>query len=419
MKKDDEILKRRLDTLWNYSLFDALTNRRSRRFGQGYELKYDTFDFTSDKEPIPLTDQETAVLAWAGHGISGLALGEAQLITHVHNSWNGRVHPAPCNEQHSYLLWVNDKGAFLYDPPDATKVVEIQDPTERVKIMQFYEEGTRQFLDHRPEFPDAGWLSSNKWLNNRPGSTLFFPVVDVAAEYINFMLYAAACEGYQVFDDRTGKPAGIGKWIDNGTLNGPNMTLSMWEIFVLNVSTAQCQFKAQNMALTAEAMGVGVLSYSGFTPMVILGGTPLAKGLEFNFVTGKDGMPNPVGKKGLVETFCPPYYKNMDDAVDALVEGKYGDNGVLTPGYKGPVPVKDKQRVLGGTKPPTKDVIQITKDFCNYVYDTYGRFPAFVDTIQAPIATLVHHVDEDFYAEYYPAEVLHERFHNHMKIWHE
>jgi hypothetical protein len=39
-------------------------------------------------------------------------------------------------------------------------------------------------------------------------------------------------------------------------------------------------------------------------------------------------FPNPVGIDGVLQGYCPPYYKNMDAAVDAVVAAKFGANGI-------------------------------------------------------------------------------------------
>jgi hypothetical protein len=46
---------------------------------------------------------------------------------------------------------------------------------------------------------------------------------------------------------------------------------------------------------------------------------------------------------------------------------------------------------------PTKEEIQIVKDICSYVYDTYGRFPAFSDPMFLRFMVQAHHADLDFY----------------------
>ncbi len=106
----------------------------------------------------------------------------------------------------------------------------------------------------------------------------------------------------------------------------------------------------------------------------------MCKGLGFRFVTGKTELatPSPVGIDGVFEAFCPPYLENMDAAVDAIVEAKWGKEGIFTP-EGGAAPYKEKALMDRGIPRAGEEVIQCTKDICNYIYDTFGRFPATVD----------------------------------------
>ena len=411
------MLNRKLDQVFQYPLFQALAHRRVRRFGLGYEFTKDTFRFKSDKPPVPLDELETALLAWAGHGISGLALGEGQIATGVHSTWNGRVHPSPCNDQHTLLIIVNDDGVFAYQPPDATQLVEIASPMDREKILTTYQEGIHQISDKRPDFTETAWISANHWMASRPGSTLIFPLVDLSAEHINHVLAAFEREKLRVIDERTGKPPGIGKWIDNGMLDGPGVTMSFMDHNTLTAQIAAGFFIAQNIGLACEAMGLGYVTTRGVTP-VVLGGTPFTEGLGCRFVSAKNGELNPVGLDGFLESHCPPYFENMDEAVDDFLAIRYGDNGILLPDYAGPTPLREWQSVVSRASAMSQDAIQATKDFCNYVYDTYGRFPALFDTIQLPIVITAHHLDLDFYREFYPPEAISETISEHMSNWH-
>ncbi len=411
--------KEKLDHAFEYSLFEALCNRRTRRFGLGYELENGTFQYKSEKESIPLSDVEAALLLWAGDGISGLALGEAQVATGVHSTWNGRVHPCSCNDQHTLMVYVNDDGIFAYKPPDASEVVEISTSEGRRKILDIYHNNVTQLASERPDFSSTAWIKANLWLANRPGSTMFFPLIDVSAEYINILLAIFEREKLRIIDERTGDWAGIGSWVKNGKLTGPQVTLNYIDLMVLNSCIASAHYKAQNMNLACEAIGIGHITFNGFTPLVVLGGSPFSKGLGLRFVSGKDGTPNPVGLDGHLLGHCPPYFPSMDEAVDDIVEIRYGDNGILTPDYAGVTPLKDWQALASGTPRLSDDAIQATKDFCNYVYQSYGRFPALIDTIQAPVTTQVHHLDLDFYAKYYPEEAIPENHKKHMSIWHD
>ncbi|MYH39509.1 MAG: hypothetical protein F4154_00695 [Candidatus Dadabacteria bacterium] len=46
--------------------------------------------------------------------------------------------------------------------------------------------------------------------------------------------------------------------------------------------------------------------------------------------------------------------------------------------------------------------MQIVRDVANYIYDTYGRFPAFVDPMYMRLVFQAMHIDLDFYDQYYP-----------------
>jgi len=412
--------RERINKLFDYPLFKSLAHRRGRRFGLGYKISDGITDYVSEKEPVPLSDLETAILCWAGDGVNGVALGEQQLVTGVMSTWKGRTTPCPCNNQNTAFAFINDDGIFFYNPPEAEKVVEIETEEDRDKILKIFKENTVKVFDGRPQFPAEAWLKSNQWFVNAPGSTLFLPVVDLTSEYINFLLYAFEHEGYYILDQMKGKPAGVQKWIDAGRFDqGFSVPLLMFETFVFNVVVAMGHYKVQNMALACEAMGLGNFVWAGFTPLIVLGGTPFCRGLGATFITGKDGLPNPVAIKGQLASFCPPNYKNMDEAVDALVAEREGENGIFTSNFKGVTPFKNWQEAQKGIPKYSKETIQITKDFCNYVYEEYGRFPAFFDAIFLPVGITVHHLDIDFYDKYYPSEVITEEIRNHMKNWHE
>ena len=51
------------------------------------------------------------------------------------------------------------------------------------------------------------------------------------------------------------------------------------------------------------------------------------------------------------------------------------------------------------------------KDYCQYVHDTYGRFPAYLDPMYQRLTCQAQHVDTDFYARYYPPGAVTEQHH--------
>src|SRR5687768_13319159 len=59
-----------------YPLVDALVRRRSRRFALGSRLHGSALSYASAADPVPLSHEEEAVLAFAGSGVTGHVYGE-------------------------------------------------------------------------------------------------------------------------------------------------------------------------------------------------------------------------------------------------------------------------------------------------------------------------------------------------------
>src|SRR5881296_2930876 len=76
---------------WNYPLFDAIFQRRARRFPLGAAMPGDLAPFTSDKEPIPLDEIEEAMLVMAGTGISGVNLADLPFNDQTGSNWGGNT----------------------------------------------------------------------------------------------------------------------------------------------------------------------------------------------------------------------------------------------------------------------------------------------------------------------------------------
>ncbi len=144
----------------------------------------------------------------------------------------------------------------------------------------------------------------------------------------------------------------------------------------------------------------------------------MSKGLGFHSVTGKDGKPNPVGLDGVFEAYCPPYYRSMDEAIDAFIEKKFGSGNPFAADYEGVMPFKDWAKIQPHYKRPSKATVDQVKALCSYVYETHGRIPATFDTMLVPIWLQAHHLDLDFYDKYYPREMVTEAQRRHMELWH-
>ncbi len=407
--------------LFQYPLLKAMARRRTRRFPLGCEMAEGTLAHASKNPPVPLNDVETAILCWAGAGITGAIAGDMptnDVQGSMFTSWTGRTTPYACNVHNMKLFFTNDEGLFVYDPKGASKAVEIETEEDWEKIGTYFTRDTIKLSDGRfAMIPDA-LVRVVHWNTNKPGTTVFMPIIELSEEYLDAVIAVFMGEGYKVFDDiKGGGPAGIKKWIDNGTLKGVDAPLSTLE-YTIFVGNLAAPFHAlQNMQLAAEAMGLGSIIMTGYIGLIVL------QSLGFRYNEAKEGSRallnlNPVGLDGVFESYQPPYYKTMDDAVDAFVEKKYGSGGIYTSDYSGIVPFKDWQKVQPGYPVPSKEVIQIVKDYCNYIFDTFGRFPATFDTIVMPEWLQVHHLEQEFYDKYGLAKLLNETHRQHMDLWH-
>ena len=82
------------------------------------------------------------------------------------------------------LFFTNDDGVFLYDPKEASAVVEIDTEEDREKLMTQFKNGTVKVLDGRLKTAPEGVLSHMQWNTNKPGMTVFMPIVDFTVEYV-------------------------------------------------------------------------------------------------------------------------------------------------------------------------------------------------------------------------------------------
>jgi hypothetical protein len=411
--------KKEVKTLFEYPIMEAIARRRSRRFPVGCNMTFGPLQYESKQPSTPLNDLELALLCWAGAGITGAITNEdvADLP-----SWVGHANASGHNAESTKLFFTSDKGTFLYTPKTATKVVEIDTEADRNKIMTDFEKDCHQVLPERVEMFSSAMLPSLTWNINKPGTSVFIPVVETIDGYIQSVIASLVFSGYQIFDDIKNKSAGLQKWIDSGDLKGPKVTLTSFEKSLQRgIFTAPAYIMMDQIHLVAEAMGLGSVMFAGYTGEVMLGITQMGKGLGFRTVKDKDGNLNPVGFDGYIEPHCPPYYKDMNAAIDAIVASSEDSTSPLGPEYNGILPFErefwKKIRPQGhhGLSP---NQINMIKSFLNYVYDTYGRLPVTFNGKSIPIWLQVHHLEVGFYEKFYSKGMVTEAQKNHMKIWH-
>jgi len=391
-------------------LFETMFKRRTRRFPMGGVLpsRRGGLHYNSTEKPVPLSDPETALLCFCASGITGVTVEE---IRHLlgHLTVLGRTAPSPCASLTLHLFFTNDDGVFYYKectsddiiPKERVRINNIQD---RKKIITDYKKNVIKLKDGRIDIPRDAIGSAFESMVNLPGTTLFIPVADTTREYINLLFTGLAQFRWQLWDEIEDRPAGVDKWIDNGFLNGPRMTLSQYESMLPWLCNLEAGMAMQNLSLAATAMGLGAFMMHTIDLVTVM------KALNMHFEKPiKNSYPgiseNPVGIDGVLEGYCPPY-RDPERAVQDIAELKWGKRGIYAKkGYNLPIPEF------------YESIVEATKSYCSYVYEKYGRLPKYENAMFIPILAQVHHLDIGFYEKYLP-EYLGEMDRAHMLVWH-
>ena len=425
-----------VSSAWSYPLFDAIFGRRSRRFAVGSEIPGGATRYRSTKPPLRLGEIEEAMLVQAATGVSGLVLGDLPYVDDQGRDaggntviqFTGRTWPSPCASHGTELIFWNDGATYLVRFKDvcATRLQEYETLDDREKILVGFCENRLKLFDGRPQYPHAypTMLPFNMWSSDIAGSTVFLPVADVTFEFINVLLLMCGWPqgGMYIIDDENGnRPAGCERWAKEGLLN-PMFSVPL-SYFATSVTDIEAGFMIQNLLLAIQALGLGGWVHAHPASLVLLGGTPVAKGLGFRFVTGKAGRmagrPSPVGIDGVLEAYCPPYYKDMSAAVDAVVEAKFGPDGIYSQGSSKPAPFLMRNEFVDAVPRYSEKLVQCVKDICTYIYETYGRFPAHVDAVSTPGSWVqAHHLDLDFYDRFFKPGAYLRTHAEHMDRWH-
>jgi len=424
-----------------YPLIQSVLNRRSRRFAMGTEIPGGPTKYKSAYRPTPLDEVEEALLIQAGTGLTGLILSDLPYMDDQERDaggntviqFKGLTYPSPCASHDTHLIYWNDEATYIikHETFQPTRIREYETMDDLEKLLGSFRAGRVKLFDGRPQYPHRYpvMLPFNYWSSDVPGSTVILPIIDTTFELINVLLLMTGWPdgGLYLIDDNNGNvPAGTERWAKEGLLSERlKVPLSVFG----NVNILEGGFVMQTIALTIQAMGLGGWIHAHPAAMVLLGGTPLAKGLGFRFITPKIGRPSrgtgwtaapcPVGLDGFIEAYCPPYYPNMDAAVDAVVAVKFGKQGIYTEESPQPLPLRAPNEFISAVPRHDERVIQCVKDICNYIWDTYGKFPPNVDPVGTPGAWVqAHHLDTDFYDRHYQPGAYTETQANHLAVWH-
>jgi nitroreductase len=445
-----------LSDLLKRPLLETIWNRRTHRVGRGVRaVKAGSMTYESNQKPAPLSELEEAVLI-AMTGSSGLTMpdrpfqdpGTGDLIMAKPNvHMQGRTAGSPDNAQGTHFFMINDSGTYFLK---RVPYVAQPSPLSSTAMLAHARQAKVKVLDCRIDTEDRNfpaYLDSNRFLSNLPGTTVFFPVVDLSHQYINGLMYLLTQpDGHRptIVDDRNFYlNAGVSKWVRNGFLN-KDLKVPLGVIGSLRTQI-EADLLLQNLMLVAEAMGLGAYIHACISPPVLLGDPKFSatygRMLGFEFATPRWRLldilrwhvplpkfanlrAHPVGLKVdgeyLIKAKSPPYYPTMKTAVEEVMAGKFGPNGIYKDSkmfgqiYKG----NFGDRYLKEAEEYGSDVIECVTDICQYIQDKHGRFPAHVDAIHVPgVWMQVHHPDVEYYDRFFQ-NALTEAHRCHDSHWH-
>jgi hypothetical protein len=434
--------------LARFPLLEALIERRSRRFGGGMTMNGGPLTYESSLTPQPLSMDEEAALAFAGCGITGPVVADLPFDGgEAYEAGGGNIMinlvgrtVASGDAVHSVTLFVlNDDGAWMLKRPQNYRRTEIPDlarAAREYRLTELYERSRVRIADGRPDVPRElpFVMPFNKWSANVPGTTYYLPVNEFTAFYINVLLSAFSEEfGYFVVDERNRfRPPGIARFarskgghLRDDPKEGRFATIGFLETWLYEFAAVEQGEMLQNLALMGEALGLGGYPHFAAHPFIwfqTLGfrmqELPFSRTIGAGRVmrrviqaSGKDlPVPTALGLERdgevLIKPFCPPYYRNMEEAVLAFVDYKYGEGrGTLRDGGEA-TSWRDGSSVQAGIPRYSDEAIAATIAYCEYVYERYWRFPSNSGPFRTVLAHQAHHLDPDFYDRFYRQETL-------------
>lgn len=432
----------------SYPLFDALRERRSRRFGMGMSLA-EPLPFKSARAPVPLSEEEQAILAFAACGITGAALNDLSLAVPDGGGMMAGIFGRTVGSVDA----VNTVSVFVTDD-EATHVVRRPndlEPDDLRALVDMAAAGdyvgayrrTRVHLSDGRARGAAGPplnVKINGWGADAPGSTCFVPVGETAHAVINVLLeLLSERQRYFVLDERAGyRPAGLkrfakrrGGHLDDDVRHQTVVTIEAFERVMGELIAIEHGMVLQNLALACEPLGLG--GYPSFAaldeawlrslgfrmtalPISRAYGMPLPVRLALRAmrrdvpVALPTGLDAPDGEP-LLRPMTPPAFPTMRAAVEAVVERKFGRDGLYGARAREGA-WKDPERIRPGRGTIEDEAVEATIAYCEYVWERYGRFPAYLAPYHAVMVFQAAHLDPDFYDRYYVPGVIRDRHRN-------
>jgi hypothetical protein len=424
---DFQKLSETLNDMLKSPLMEAIAGRRARRFCLGAEIPDGVLAFKSNHPPIPLSETERLLVLSTMGGVTGWHFAimrhakYAPKLSNYCGSPVGRTFPSSAGFITSELFYTDDTGTYFFPTRDFHPQMEIHDGKVNLEeFLTLHQKRLKKLSDKRLHIPRAEpyMEGHNTWIANHTGSMLVIPVGDLAQHMLaNICFYTQ--NGFPIYDDIKKKPIpGIEKFNNIVELN-KIIPLTFMEQYSLTELTAELSTSCYAGVLMLQAMGLGGWMFDGIDRHTVLGasGDQNVPGLGFRY--DKDerwSIPNPTGLQGVFEGYCPPHYHDMREATDALAKRKFGEGGVYNPNTPGAW--SDSPKVRASTNPYTEEFKECVALQAQYIYDTYGKFPATVPSIFLLTYLQAQHLDLEFYDHYFKPGAYLTTHKEHMNRWH-
>ena len=391
----------------NFPLIEAIHGRRSRRFARGASIPDGPLAYTSKRTPTPLTEMQQMLLLTTVAGNTGWSnlipynRHYAPKIPNYAGAAGGRTFPSAAGFHTSDIFYTDDNGVYHMPTHNmAAATARMQNgETDLNAYLAQHASRIVKLADGRlntPRSPEHMEMH-NAWCANVPGSTLIIPVADLAQHMIMVLCYLVQ-NGACITDDiNKMRIPGIEKFKTLVDVENP-FPLSYIEQLGLTEVTVETSTACYAGALMLQAMGLGGWMFEGINPFSVLGasGDPAVPGLGFKF-SSPNGQPLPhvTGLPGVFEGHCPPHFTDMRAAVEAVINRKFGTGGPFHIRTDGPY--RENADVRGSAAPMNDEFVACVTTMAQYVYDTFGRFPATVPAIFVLMYLQAHRLDTEFY----------------------
>jgi hypothetical protein len=416
-----------LRELATFPLLEALHGRRSRRFALGDEIPDGPLAYKSKHDPMPLSELERMLVLSAMGGTTGWHYSitrHERYAPHLSNYSGGaagRTFPSAAGFHTVELFFTDDSGTYFFPTRDAGALVDpaVEEVTPELMVER-HRDRIRKLSDARLHLPakEPYMEGHNTWCVNVPGSLLVIPVADLAQHALAIFCFLVQ-NGISVYDDINNRQIpGIEEFGDLVDLEEP-MPLTFFDQYTISEAVAELATSCYAGVLMLQAMGLGGWMFDGIDRFTVLGasGDPEVPGLGFRYDEDERwSLPNPTGLEGVFEAYCPPHYRDMAAAVEAFAERKFGAGGPYnreTPGAW-----SDSPDVRGSAQVHDERFKACVTTQAQYMFDTFGKFPATVSSLMILNYVQAHHLDLEFYDRFFrPAAYL--RTHaEHTGRWH-